>query len=681
MKISYNWLKEYVDLTVSAEELAQGLTMSGSEVDSIEDADGDKILEMEITSNRPDCLNMIGMAREASTVFELPFKMPEINLGDGFKPSRNNEVECVIENKGLCPKYTARIIENVTIKESSKRISRYLSALGLRPINNVVDITNFCLLELGQPMHAFDMDKIAGDKIIVREAKKGEKVVTIDDIERKLDAGMLVIADESGPVAIAGVMGGKRTEVTDLTRNVLLESAYFDPMSIRRTARKLTLSTDSSYRFERGVDKKMVTAASFRALNMIIDETSGTIGGFYEAGDLVVPDTVIEYDIEKAGKILGVELDRDWVKKALLNLGLPSVENVTSVISVTVPSFREDIKTEIDLTEEVARIYGYDNIPPTLPAITPKAIRKEKARKVLEKTGQILAALGLNEIKTYSLVSEISASEFRWFDKKRVTLKNPLSEEQKVLTPQLIDGMMRSISWNINRGNKDLTLFEIGKVYECAKPGGGYAERPVLCVGMTGLARNDWVDKKREICFFDLKGVIETVLKRLKVMADFHPESMEEISPCMNLKVKGGKDLLGVAGRVTKKKLKVYDMIQDVYIGHIYLDKLIDAADLEKQYKPVPKFPHSTRDISMLCNSDVISGNIPDIIKKEGGNLVKNSCLIDLYEGDKIPEGKRSLTYKIQYGANDRTLTDEEITFAHTSIKKALTKKLGVEFR
>ncbi|MFH1552028.1 MAG: phenylalanine--tRNA ligase subunit beta, partial [Candidatus Omnitrophota bacterium] len=363
MKLSYEWLKEYVDIDASAEELARGLTMSGSEVGAMHEAEGDTIMDLEITSNRPDCLNIIGLAREASAVFDRSLHLPAMEVPTAAVSGEGPEVQCLVKNKKLCPRYTARVVSGVHVKEAAGNTKKRILALGLRPVNNVVDVTNFCLMETGQPLHAFDLDKIKGGKIIIREAAKGEKIVTIDGVERVLEEGMLVIADSAGPVAIAGIMGGKDTEVTGATKNVLLESAYFDPISIRRTARALGLSSDSSYRFERGVDKGMIKAASDRAATLIADQTSGKICAFHDVSDLLEEKTLVEFSIKKAEKILGIALDKEKVKNILEKLGMKLSEEAGGRLLVSVPSFREDLKKEIDLVEEVARIYGYDNIP------------------------------------------------------------------------------------------------------------------------------------------------------------------------------------------------------------------------------------------------------------------------------------------------------------------------------
>ncbi|MBD3295766.1 MAG: phenylalanine--tRNA ligase subunit beta, partial [Candidatus Omnitrophica bacterium] len=360
MKVGYSWLRQYVDIDVTAEDLARDLTMSGSEVESLESVGDEKVLTMEITSNRPDCLNVLGIAREAAAIYDRDIDLPGMEAPEVRESGP--QIRCVVRDKHGCPMYTARVLTDVSVGPAGSDIRKPIEALGMRSVNNIVDVTNFCLMETGQPMHAFDLDRIAGGVIIVREAEKGEKITTIDDVERELEKGMLVIADEEKPVAIAGIMGGKDTEVTERTRNIVLESAYFDPLLIRRTARKLGLSTDSSYRFERGVDKQMILPASNRAVSLLNREARAVTGRLYEEGELPGDRTRVDLDVERAGRILGIKLDKDRVETILTRLGLTVVEKGGTVLKVQIPSFREDLERPVDLTEEVARIWGYHNI-------------------------------------------------------------------------------------------------------------------------------------------------------------------------------------------------------------------------------------------------------------------------------------------------------------------------------
>jgi len=686
MKLSFNWLKEYIDPGVTAEELAEGLTMSGSEVEDIAEHEGDKVMSLEITSNRPDCLNIIGLAREASAVFDKDLKLPDLS-GLGEQPASSDlKAGCRVDDADLCPRYTARVITGVSVKKTGRGISGKLLALGLREVNNVVDVTNYCLMELGQPLHAFDLDRIKGGKVIVRGAKKGEKITTIDDEERALQPGMLVIADAERPIAVAGVMGGKDTEVTASTKNILLESAYFDPVSIRRTARALGLSSDSSYRFERGVDKGMVLPASDRAARLIVSEAGGEICELYDEGRAEAAEVEVEFDVQKAGRTLGIELDAGRTAGILSRLGM-SARGKGGALTVGIPSFREDLKREIDLVEEVARIYGYDKIPPTIPRPVASVVRKERERRIDEKLRGILAAAGLNEIMTYSLISARAAAVSPDICEGPVELANPLSEEQKVLTTQLLDGMLKAVSWNINRTNKDLNLFELGKVYKRArgkkagKKETPYQERPALCAGMTGLIRKNWEEGPRPAGLFDIKGLVEEVLYRFRINAGFEPVKIKGLENSAAVKIDGAGEASGFIGQAGQRLLEEYDIPQPVFLCHMDLTPLMEKSSLAERYHAVPRFPSSSRDVSVLCESAMPAGDIVKVIDATGEDLVNGVELVDIYEGEQIPAGKKSLTYSIEYGLETRTLTDEEIEGVHSRIKQALQKELKVSFR
>ena len=679
MKLSYEWLKEYVDINVASEELARGLTMSGSEVEAMHDADGDKVMDLEITPNRPDCLNIIGLAREVSAVFDKDLCIPAVKISEKTVRGKEPKIECLIKNRKLCPRYTARVISDVRVKAAGEKVKKQILAVGFRSVNNIVDITNFCLMETGQPLHAFDLDKLRGGKIIIREAAKGEKMITIDGEERELEPGMLIIADSDRPVAIAGIIGGKDTEVTESTRNILLESAYFDPISIRRTSRALGISSDSSYRFERGVDKGMIQAASDRAAGLISAETGGKICEFYDIGELVPDDVSIEFDTEKAEKILGVSLEKERMKRIFQRLGMAVSAGEGAKLTVKVPTFREDLRKEIDLVEEIARIYGYDKVPVTVTKFVPSIKRKERSRRVMEKLYEIFPALGLNEIMTYSLIGEQAGERFPAVSGDIVQLINPLSEDHKILTTQLLDGMLRAISWNINRKNRDLGFFEIGKIYSRGK--GGFLEVSALCAALTGLLRNNWREGKRPANFYDLKGIVETAFSGLGLAAVFCEAAVKGLENCAEIKLSESSAGIGFLGEVNAEILDEYDISQPVYICQIRLDEIAEKAVLKDHYHAIPRFPSASRDISVLCDGSLAAGEVYKVIAETGEEMVRGIELVDVYEGEQIPAGKKSLSYNIGYGLDTRTLTDEEIEAVHARIKEALTKRLNVHFR
>jgi len=679
MKLSYEWVKQYIDVDESPENLAEALTMSGSEAGEISPYENDHILELEITANRPDCLNIIGLAREIGTIYNRDLRLPDFTIPKQNIREKGPEIACSIKNNLLCSFYSGRVITNVNVKEVSGKIKKRILSLGTRSVNNVVDITNYCLLETGQPLHAFDLDKIEGGEIIVREAVKGEKIVTIDGIERVLEPGMLVIADSKRAIAIAGVMGGKLTEVTENTKNILLESAYFSPRAVRQTARELGISTDSSYRFERGVDKSMVRPSSDRAALLIAKETGGEICNFCKTGTLTEKNKTIKFSGERAENILGVSLKKTEIERTFRRLGIKIINRTKTSVTVCSPSFRADLNTEVDLIEEIARIYGYDKIPTSIARFVPAIRRKEKSRKVLEKICETCAGLGLNEIMTYSLISQSAAELFNGGMEKRkpVTIEKALSEEQKVLTPQLLDGLLRSISWNINRKNNDLGFFEIGKIY--SRGNKEFFEIPALSAGLTGLWRKNWREGERESNFFDLKGIITALFSVLKVPISFHSSKETGFRYSAEIRTRGGN--VGFMGEIDDKILDKYDLAQKVYACQLKLDEIINRTELENRYHAVNRFPSSSRDVSILSDSQTAAENIRAIIAKTGGELILNIELVDVYEGKQVSPGKKSLTYSIEYGIPARTLTEEEVESVHSKIKETLTAELSVTFR
>ncbi|MDD3089278.1 MAG: phenylalanine--tRNA ligase subunit beta [Candidatus Omnitrophica bacterium] len=681
MKLSYEWLKEYVEIDVKVEELAHALTMTGSAVEEIKATPQGKTLQLEITSNRPDCLNMLGLAREAAAIYGKKIKMPDLSAAKAERTSMR--VECQIKAKDLCQLYTARVIEGVHVGPTPGNIVKRLEAVDLRTVNNIVDVTNYCLMELGQPMHVFDLDRIKGAKVIVRKAVKGERLITIDGVDRELSEGMLIIADADGPIAIAGIMGGKNTEVTAGTKNVLLESACFDPVTVRRTARKLAISTDSSYRFERGIDKCMVAPASDRASKMIVASTGGKIGKLLEAGSRAeTAQKIIKIDVGRTERLLGASIGKTRIKKIFRGLGLDIKKESAAKLKVKVPSFRGDLMRDIDLVEEVARIYGYDNIPSKVSKIIPQGERKEKPKKVDEKIRTDLAGAGWQEIMTYSMVPYRAYEDLSSISASPVEIMNPLSEEQKFLAPNLVDGMLKVISRNLNRKNMDLRLFEAGKIYKKTGPGEkDIMESPELCIGITGCARKNWKEGAVQSSFYDVKGVVERLLSGLRINTFFKTADIPGLVTASHVRIGNEKRLVGFAGEISPKTLERYDISQPVFIAQISLNEVTRHAVLEDTFTPVPRFPSAFRDVSVQCDKELEVDGLKDAMEQECEGIVKKVEIIDLYEGDKIPAGKKSLTFSIEYALPDRTLTDEEVGTAHDKIKKAVAEKFGVTYR
>jgi len=680
MKISYNWLKEYIDIKEPPEKIADMLTKSGSEVKSSDAIEGgDHIMEIEVTPNRSDCLNYIGIAREVSALTGKKVKMPVMSIGSRVQgPGSRGEAPFTVEikDKDLCPRYTARLIRNVIVKDSPEWLKKKIVSMGLRPVNNVVDITNFVLFETGQPMHAFDYDKIKGQKIVIRRSREADKITSIDNVERKLEKETLVIADEEKPIAIAGVMGSVNTEVNFGTQNILLESAYFNPVSIRRTSYKLALISESSFRFERSVDPGMVLPASDRAALLMQKLCGGEIGELVDKGDKLPKDLLrtVEVRIDRLNKILNLKLTEPYIKKVLVSLSLDVTPHKKGVIKVTVPTFRQDIKDEIDIAEEVARIYGYENIASTIPHIVPNPDRRPLSWQVKQKAAETLVSLGLSEVVTYGLTSKASLHKtFGYEIPEAIAVKNYMSVEQEVMRPSLMPGVLAVLSRNINRGIKDLKIFEIGSAYSKDY----HYESTHLSIALTGLLADDWQRQKSQVTLFDLKGILNTLFLKLGLSAD----KMEITTEGKGPQIFYEKKHIGYLTVLDKKTLDAFDLTDKTFTAEINLDTLARYADLKKKFKGIPKYPSVKRDISLIAPKGVTFDKITAVVSAKGGKFVERVELLDRYAGKQIPDGHQGLAFRIEYRDKTRTLTSEEIDKVHFAIRDSLVEKLGVALR
>lgn len=681
MKISYNWIKEYIEVKKPPEGLADILTNSGSEVKAIERAGDDFIMDVEITPNRSDCLNYIGIAREVSALTGKAIKMPPLKI-KRQKPLGKVPFSVDIKDKDLCPRYTARLMRGVKVGESPGWLKKKIASMGLRPVNNIVDITNYVLFELGQPMHAFDYDKIKGKTIVVRRARQGEKIKSIDNKERSLEKDMLVIADQQRPVAIGGVMGGLDTEVTEKTKNILLESAYFDPVSIRRTSFKLALISESSYRFERGIDPGMVLAASDRTALLIEDICGGKICEIVDKGRRQEKEITVFLRINRLNEILNLGLKENYVKKILSGLLLKNSSAKKGVIRVSIPSSRPDIKCEIDLVEEVARIHGFENIAMTIPKIVPNPDRKSVSLMAREKAKGVLASLGLNEVITYTMTGRGNIQKVFGPDIPNIiNVKNYLSFDQESMRPSLIGGVLSALVYNMFRGIKDIKVFEIGAVYS-KDPAAGYSERANLCIALTGLFSNDWQRKRGNVTFFDLKGIIETLGEKLGIKNfEFEPASYPFLERGKSCKILLDNTAIGKAGLLSAGVQNNFDITQEVYIAEMDLDGLTPFVNFSKSFIEIAKYPSIKRDISLIAKEGISFASIAAIVAEEGKGFIKKVELMEKYEGEHIPAGHRGIAFRIEYRDKYKTLTAEGVGNIHSAIRQSLVEKLGVTLR
>ncbi|MFT5388221.1 MAG: phenylalanyl-tRNA synthetase beta chain [Candidatus Omnitrophota bacterium] len=675
MKISLNWIEDYVTPGIRPDELVHKLTMAGLEVEKTVSKNNDHVFELEITPNRPDCLSMIGMAREISAILNKPLKTPNI-----LKTTHvTKKCDVSIEDSEGCQRYVGVLIEGVDVKASDSDISKKLEAIELRSVNNIVDITNFSMMENGQPLHAFDFDKLEGGKVIVRRAKKGESITTIDGVKRDLDSSILVIADAKKPVAIAGVMGGLDTEVKSSTKNVLLESAYFNSILIRRTARKLGLSSDSSYRFERGLDYDGVTVGSQRAEQLILSHGGGFVKSRADvkAGKVVKKSKSVQITVEAVNNYLGTKVTKAQMKTGLKKLGFV-VTDKTNGVHVAPPSFRHDINRDVDIIEEVARIIGFDNIPTSLPVVSAINIPSQSRRYKRKELAKSMVGQGFCEVVTFAMYSEESFNKAMLAGKEVVRVLNPLTKEQEIMRPSLLPSLLSVAQSNINHGQKNLQVFETGKVYQQKE------EREVLAILLTGQAGADWrQDKIRKIDFYDTKGALDIGLRTFEGVGVNYSVS-ENISfeegQRANISING--KVLGSIGKVDDTVTKAFGIKkQEIYYAEVDLEGLVNVDMVSKRYSAIAEYPAVTRDVSLAVSKDISFKVIKDIINRLGSNILNEVNFVEEYLGEKIAQDQRGLVFSLTYQSFKRTLTEDEVNVVHDSIITAICSEVSAVIR
>ena len=670
MKLSINWLKDYIDPKLSTEELIERLTMAGLEVEGVETVGKDTVLEIEITPNRPDCLNTLGLAREIGAITGKAVKGPKIN-----KHKTGVIKDLVrVEDKKDCSRYIGTVIKDVQIKESPQHIKDRLTSLGVKTINNAVDITNFVLMETGQPLHAFDLDKLEGGKIIVRRARAGETIVTLDGVERKLDGSILVIADAQRPVAIAGIMGGKDTEITSLTKNILLESAHFDMGLVRRASRILGLRSDSSYRFERNVNYEAVAIGADRATGLLLELANGKLSGRCEiAAKTKTKAAKIKVKISDIESVLGLEVTPVRVKTWLSKLGF-KVTATAGVLTVTPPSTRADVAQDVDVIEEIARMIGFDHLPLKMPTVkTVNIVVDKRPREIKEKIRRIVAAAGIDEIITHTMINSKSLVKCGMDNSKAIRVFNPLSQDQELMRPSMLPSMLQVAVTNINRGQKDFRLFEIGKRYFLD------GEKETVGILLSGRRSQDWrVSKKDPVEIFDLKGVLQRVFQSLGINPTFEPSQFPAFDPACGVSMHFKGKYLGAMGRIDRKILNNWDIKnQEIYFAGLHLDEIYPLPAHVLKYQPISEFPAIVRDVSLAVKKEIPYKRIEDICHSQGGEILKSVQFIEQYLGDKIPAGTKGLVFSCHYQSNTRTLREDEVTAVHERILHSLIQEIA----
>jgi phenylalanyl-tRNA synthetase beta chain len=685
MLISFNWLRELTNTGLRPNELRDRLTMVGLAIDAVDTQADDSVLDVEVPSNRPDCLSHIGIAREVSVIDHKELHLPEPKP---FKTDgRSADLTSVeIKDPDLCPRYAARLVRDVKIGPSPDWLAKRLEAIGQRPINNVADITNYVLHEVGQPLHAFDFNKLGGQRIVVRRAARGEKLRTLDGFDRELTDEMLVIADAEVAVALAGIMGGEDSEISVDTTDVLIESAYFDPNSVRRTARALGMDTEASRRFERGADRENVLRAQQRCVELICELAGGV--ATEDAVDVYpqpfVP-RVIEFRTDRVKELTSLTVKRDEMVRILTGLGFKSDYFPLEKFTVEVPSWRIDVDQEEDLVEEVARHSGYDKIASELPPSNipgeyqPSEMQQRSLRRALN-------ACGFDEAITFSFITRDEQFELipALHEQGQTELQNPIIEDATWMRSSLMTGLMNSLRHNLNHGIRDVRLFEIGRVFGISRDGEVPDEPLALGMIATGAAvEENKAQADREIDFFDVKGAVETAVDWMNLSPlVFAKTTAKHLRAGQAASIKRADGVeIGTIGRLAEAVASAYKFRQPVYVMELDLGSLLSGPQRVIQYSPLPRYPSVMRDISLLLNRTVALDEILSAVRKQRVADCRNVMLVGTFAGANIPANKRSVTLRLEYRSDERTLRDEEVEERHSQLTSSLLQTFAAEQR
>jgi phenylalanyl-tRNA synthetase beta chain len=642
----------------------------------------DEVLELGLTPNRADCLSMLGVAYEVAAILGREVKLPEIDV-QPVTEKATDYITVKVEANEDNPLYAAKVIKNVKIGPAPLWMQTRLMSAGIRPHNNVVDITNYILLEYGQPLHAFDYDRLGSKEILVRRANDGEKFTTLDDVERTLTSDHLVITNGTEPVALAGVMGGANSEVTSDTTTVLLEAAYFTGGTVRKASKDHGLRSEASARFEKGVDPNRVRAAGERAAYLIAKYAGGEVlEGASEVDTLTVEPAVVSITLEKINNVIGTNLTVADVEAIFERLQF-AVSSEGETITVTAPTRRGDIKIEEDLIEEVARLYGYDNIPKTLPigSATPgKLSDYQEKRRIVR---QYLEGAGLFQAVTYSLTSEEKAAQFALEKRDFIRLAMPMSEDRSILRLSIMPQLLEVVKYNSARQNDSLAVYETGAVFLANGNEVLPEEQEHLAGAITGLWHShSWQGEKKAVDFYVLKGILEGLFAKLGLTESvtYVQAKVDNMHPGRTAEIHLNGERIGFVGQVHPTMQKELDL-KDTYVFELSLKAVLEEATAALRYEAIPRFPSITRDIALVVDKETVSGVLKDVIQQAGGKLLKEVSVFDLYEGERMEEGKKSIAYSLKYMDPERTLTDEEVTKVHTQVLEALKTQAGAVLR
>jgi phenylalanyl-tRNA synthetase beta chain len=670
------------ELGIAGDEPVQGLmilpqnTPIGRDIKEVLGLDN-SVIDFEITSNRPDCLSVLGIARETAATLGVSYRIPDTSFKAASSDNISDSLKVEIKDTQLCRRYMARGVKNINIEPSPAWMQERLLQAGVRPINNIVDITNFVMIELGQPMHAFDRREISSNAIVVERAQEGEKFTTLDEVERTLNNDVLNIKNGDTTIGLAGIMGGLDSEVKDDTKEIVFESANFDGTNIRVSAKTLGIRTEASGKFEKDLDPNLVQLAMDRACSLIALLKAGEVmQGTIDIYPQPLGAKTLEISAAWMNKFLGTDISIDKMKEYLNRLELLTTINGDN-LEIKIPTFRSDINIKEDVAEEVARIFGYNNIPTTVMNSISLNGGKNKKQKLEDKIIDALTGCGLSQAISYSFVSP------KVFDKilvpqnsalrKVVAIKNPLGEDFSIMRTTSIPSMMEALARNYSRSNAEAALFEIGKIYiPNENPAKLPEEKNIITIGMYGKAD-----------YYDLKGIVENVIDTLGITtAAFQRESGNEtFHPGKTSVVYSKKDYIGILGEVHPDVNDNYGIDESCYVAVLDLDVLVKLSDMDKKYKPLPKYPAVTRDMAILVDDSILVQQIEDVIRRQGSSMVESIVLFDVYKGNQVPEGKKSVAYSLAYRLEHKTLTDVEVNKVHDKILRSLEHQLGAQLR
>jgi phenylalanyl-tRNA synthetase beta chain len=679
VKILLSWLREFVDVPGTAEEIAATMSVRGFAVEGIEAVGSDAVLDFEITANRPDCLNHVGIAREAAVIWSRGVPHVGTDRHGAVLERPLQDLQVTIEAPDLCPRYAAQVFD-ITVGPSPSWLSDRLEKAGVRSINNIVDVTNYVMLEMGQPMHAFDLERLTGGRLVVRRARPGERLITLDGVERALDPEMLVIADAERAVAIGGVMGGANSEIGASTKRMVLESAYFQPASVRRTSKRLNLKTEASTRFERGGDSEAPVDALARAaalLEQIGAAQSGTSVDVYPSPRKASEITLRASRIER---VLGMHVPRTDVPRILAPLGFAVRSSDDTSWTIAVPSFRVDVLREIDLVEEVGRHYGFDRLPSTFPVLAAPQPAQDPRTERDRRIRRLLTAAGVSESMTFAFVERQAAAPFCADGFEPAAIANPLSEKFAVLRPSMLPGLVDSCSHNRRRGRKDVRLFETGSRFTASGEGRAVG---IAWSGAGDLAH--WSAQPRPIDFFDLKGCVEVLCSALGLDdLEFAPAPIGFLAPGRSATVRAQGTTVGTVGQLLPgiAEERGFPAGEEVFVAELDLDAIASRASVDElRTTSLPKFPSIVRDLSILVADTLPAAAVRGTIRSAAPSLLQSVVEFDRYQGKGIPEGRLSLSLRLTFRSAERTLTDDEVDGAMNDIVAALAGEHAAQRR